>query len=203
MFSLESMAWKLYGSSRDRLTFFSFKSRIHIFKKNLLLSGAGFSTEPSHHSWPRGKNRFSLGKCASIRKENSSVLRTPLEQPHFTSLELAVRSSRTTLEQFSPRKILLLIKIQGYSAPGRVQVLKISWEVEYNVLYSSVGTEGLKYRCWERVSEPFTKKSIVCSGWSRLNHGFSPLWNVFMNRTIGGKGRVYRGKILRPPGGTV
>jgi hypothetical protein len=54
------------------------------------LSGAGFSTEQSHHSSPHGKKPvFSQKMCISSGKELRrggmlSVRKTLLKQPHFT-----------------------------------------------------------------------------------------------------------------------
>jgi hypothetical protein len=62
-----------------------------------------------------------------------------MEQPHSTYVEMALRSSGTTLEQFAPWKILLMREIQGWSAPGRISFfkkfnVKINFQLKINLI---------------------------------------------------------------------
>jgi hypothetical protein len=81
-----------------------------------------------------GKPVFSLEMHISAEKRTPLELSSPDSELQWSCLtvpprkwrsgEELLRSSRTTLEQFALRKILLLREIQGWSAPGRIPFKK-------------------------------------------------------------------------------
>jgi hypothetical protein len=81
----------------------------------------------------RSKINCFLKRCASMRKEHSACRIIPLQTLNCTGAiifplrkrarELLIQSSSTTKECISPRKILLLREIQGWSAPKQMPFL--------------------------------------------------------------------------------